>query len=309
MPVTSVKAAPAAKVIPNTAKGKTFTTVDGGRLHVAADDKYVGSINSYNNWFTKFFARLFGWSEDVTFNGKVRCVEKKDYMNFLSTSTSYKEASLDRIKDYVDFNALKVVPTQDRGTMRQNISQYKSDYLFGKLVNSMVSHDDYEKAVKYVGKGANIDGQFWFRDGYGVSFSNLTQSLPNDKSFQLQAGRYTPLLYAAAKNNKLFSSYICFFNPTLDAEGETLKFERKIQEVNPHEDVVSRTNYISEDGRPLTRLQIKTISTLRMQDVRTPQYTMRYNPQQNELIWSESKERVKETNYDSQIVRYSTRYI
>lgn len=309
MPV-AVKASPVPKLNAiHTSKGKVFTTVDSGRLHLAADDRYVGSVNSYNNWFTKFFARLFGWSEDVTFNGKVRCVEKSDYVKFLANSTSYKEASLDRIKEYVDYNALKVVPTQDRGTMRENISEGKADYLFRKLTRAMVTDEDYDKAAKYIGKGADVDGQFWFREGQGISFRDLTDSLPRDKSFQLQAGRYTPLLYSAAKSNKLFSSYICSFNPSLDAEGETLRFERKIMEVNPIETVESRENFISEDGRALTRFRIKTLTTVRLQDIKTPQYTMRYDAKENDLVWTESKEREKETNYDSQIVRYSTRYV
>lgn len=299
----------------HTTKGKVFTTVDGGRLHVAAEDRYVGSINSYNNWFTKFFANLFGWSQDVSFNGKVRCVEKSDYIKFLANSTSYKEATLDRIKDYVDYNALKVVPTADRGTMRQNISEGKADYLFRKLTKAMVNDEDFDKAAKYIGKGADVDGQFWVREGQGISFRNLTDSLPREKSFQMQAGRYTPLLYSAAKNNKAFSSYICTFNPSLNAEGEiaaegeTLRFERKIMEVNPIEEVQSRENFISEDGRALTRYRIKTTTTLRLQDIKTPLYTIRYDMKENDLVWTESKEREKETNYDSQIVRYSTRYI
>jgi hypothetical protein len=51
-----------------------YTTVSGGRVHVAADAKYLGSVNSYNNFFTQFFAWLFGYSMRVDFDGKERSV-------------------------------------------------------------------------------------------------------------------------------------------------------------------------------------------------------------------------------------------
>jgi hypothetical protein len=285
-------------------KGKVFTTVDNRKLHVAVGDRYVGSISSYNNCVSQFFANLFGWSEQVAINGKIRYVEKEDYIRFLNENSAYADASMDNIKNYVDFNALKIEPMEDKGTMRQNISQYKADLLFQKLVSAMVDKVDYEKGKKLVGKGADLDRFFWVRDVVGVSFTTLTAGLSRKNAFEFQAGRYTPLLYAAVVNNKPFAEYLSFFGADLSAQGETLKFERKIVGVSPGGTVVRTT-----ESDNLVQQTVQTSTILDMQDITVPQYYIQYNPDDYSAIWTENREPKVINNYDCSQVRYSTNLI
>ena len=64
-----------------------YTTVSKGQVHIAADAKYIGSVDSYNNWFTQFFSWLFGRSMTVNFDGKVRSLNKESYTNLIRSFT------------------------------------------------------------------------------------------------------------------------------------------------------------------------------------------------------------------------------
>ncbi|MBS0656376.1 MAG: hypothetical protein JSR46_11415 [Verrucomicrobia bacterium] len=289
---------------PAAVKGKVFTTVDNGKLHVAVGNRYVGAIDSYNNCVSRFVANLFGWSEQVAINGKVRHVEREEYIRFLNENTVYNDVCADNIKNYVDFNALKIEPMEDKGTMRQNISQYKANYLFQKLASAIVDKADYEKAKKLVGKGADLDRFFWVREGQGISFTTLTAGLSKKNALEFQAGRYTPLLYAAVVNNKSFAEYLDSFGADCSAQGETLKFKRKIVGVSPGGTVVRTTE---SDSHIQQRVETSTI--LDMQDITVPQYYIQCNPDDYSVLWTENREPKIINNYDCSQVRYSTNLI
>lgn len=289
--------------------GKIFTTVDGGRLHVAVDNRYVGSVNSYNNWVTQTVAALWGWSEKVTINNKTRHVDKDDYIAFLNANTDYTGAKVDNIKDYVDFNAMRIEPMQEKGTMRQNISHSKANWLFRKLALAIVERGDYEKAATLVGKGADLNTRFWVRDGQRISFTDLTSGLYREQAVEFRAGLYTPLLYAAAVNNQFFTNYVCHFNPDLNIQGEILKFERKIVNVSPGWTEVTTEEVESHDTHNVTRQTVKASTILQMQDIKTPQYFIQFNPEDHSLIWIENRDRGTIENYDHSVVTYSTKSV
>jgi hypothetical protein len=193
-----------------------YTTVDGGRLHVAHDEKYAGSINSYNNWLTKLFSKILFLSKDIKLNGKIRTVNKKDYANFLAN-----------VKDNISKAIL----------MRAHLSNSKGDKLFRKLI-SAIDKNDSTTAQKLVGKGAFINSKFWilendpitFRTDHVISFGKITDGLLQNHPTPLQfkATHFTPLIYAVTKEMNDLSNFLLKFRAITLHNGETVNFERII---------------------------------------------------------------------------------
>jgi hypothetical protein len=64
--------------------GKISTSQCQGRLQISADAINLGSVQSYNNWFTRLVARLFALSIEVDFDGKTHSVNRKSYAKLLT---------------------------------------------------------------------------------------------------------------------------------------------------------------------------------------------------------------------------------
>ncbi|MCE5294230.1 MAG: hypothetical protein LLF94_06410 [Chlamydiales bacterium] len=292
------------------AGSQVFVTVDGGKVHVGVDENYVGSINSYNNFLTQFFANLFGLSAAVTFNGKTVHVNKAEYANWLASNTAEATATVDNIASYLDFNKLNVQAVKGRGLMRNNISAAKSNRLFEKMVTALVVDKDYEKAAKYAGKGANLEKIFWIREGYAPSFADsIKAGVDEDKAIEFRAGRYTALLYAAEKNNKAFCDFLVKLGANKAAIGQFVVFTKKITEVNVTTSLVKSEEFTSSDGRVLTRLNLKTSSQLQIEDQTSPKIDFTYSPESNGIYKIESKSPVLVERYTKNLERLTTRYL
>ncbi len=290
-------------------KPQVYTTVDGGRIHFGVDENYAGSIDSYNNFVTKFFANLFGWSANVEINGKTRSVNKSDYVKWLNSNTAYNNVTSSNVKAYLDFHTLEIKALGGQGRMRDHLSADKTRKLFEKMTIALAVNKDYDAAKKYAGKGANVDNFFWIREGLPLSLTTLTEDLPDDKAIEFRAGRYTPLLFAAEKNNKAFTDFLLTLDASPFAQGEYVLFTKKILDVNPVTTMVKSEEFKSNDGRLLTRVTLKTATELNIEDQITPKVEFTFHPETGSLKKAESKSPVVLERYTKNLERFTTRYL
>lgn len=205
-----------------------YVTKDNGRLHIAADEYYQGSTNSYNNFLTRAFTKLFGVSTNVTMNGKTRCVNKKSYVKLLQ-HLGAAEASPKTLDNYKDFNAIQFNVVKDRGLMREHLTAYKTDKLGKKLVNAIVHHDDF-LTQKALGKGAKVNQHFWIRgyDNRIVFDSKFTPGLPHMKINPFKATQFTPFLLAVSSNNQALASILKKYGANSTVQGQEVTFSREL---------------------------------------------------------------------------------
>lgn len=210
---------------------KVYATRDQGRIHVAFDHHYQGSINSYNNWFTKFFSKAFGRSADVKVAGRTRCLNKKDYRRFLTSHghqmTEYKHMLSETL------SAQWLTTIKHLGPMSKNISKAKSEKLHKKAVRGLDSNVVNQYYVeKQVGKGADLKSSFWTRENYGISHGSITYNLGKQK-IRFEGQRLTPALFAAQRGCDRVVRFMhkCCPSIILDV-GEGVLFKREITSVN-----------------------------------------------------------------------------
>jgi hypothetical protein len=288
---------------------KIYSTVDGGRLHVAAGENYTGSIDSYNYWITRFFANLFGWSTEININSKTYTVNKEDFARWLNNNTAYNDLTGANVAGFVDFSLFNVIPKQTLGTMRTNISAEKSDRLFVKLVNALVLKNDIEAAQKYVGKGANLDKTYWVRDGYPISFQNLTTGIDAEKATTFDATLYTPLLYAAEHSNQAFCDFLQTFKADTSISGQSVLFTRATEERNKVTSIDKTEEFKSNDGRTITRLTLLTTYNLAIEDTVAPQYEIYFDEKTNSIVDAASKSPVVIEKYSKNKELRTVRYM
>lgn len=208
-----------------------YTTVDKHRLHIADENShYGGSINSYNNFLTRFFAKIFGKSMKVNMDGKTRTVNKKNYEKFLSDNGI--QANKNNIHMFKNFKQAMAGRTRDWGHcdyMRNHLSRSKSNKLFQKLVYA-IQKGHLEKAKNLAGKGADVEKVFWERNGHGITFSHLTSNLP-DQPLNFRATRYNPILYAAMKGHVDLTRFLKQIGSSTNFQGETVQFRRMLTHV------------------------------------------------------------------------------
>ena len=116
-----------------------YTTVSRGQVHIAADAKYIGSVDSYNNCFTQFFAWLFNRSIAVNFDGRVRSVNKESYASLIHTLS-------DRVNDVSQCRIFRSVAETatlpaNHLKMRDVIESVDRQALFRKLAIAITQGD------------------------------------------------------------------------------------------------------------------------------------------------------------------------
>jgi hypothetical protein len=180
-----------------------FAEVDGGRLFIA-DGKYFQkrSINCYNNFFTQFFARLFGVSFEATLNGKTYVLNRKSYAKFIE---EHGCLTLDRDtqENYRNINRLPLIDNAS-GLMRHAISPWKAKTLAEKLFKAMAANHQNNKLLEIedlIGRGADIDSYAWYREdtGHFIFTDLIGNALSNREHSPFRAVHYTPLIMAALK--------------------------------------------------------------------------------------------------------------
>jgi len=170
-----------------------YTTVSKGQVHIAADTKYVGSVDSYNNCFTQFFAWLFGRSMTVNFDGKVRSVNKESYTNLIRSLTQNDQ--INDIRQRSIFRPIAEAATlpQSNLKMRDVITSDDRQALFQKLAIA-ISRGDTTKALLMIGKGAELDTVYYDRGQLYPSFSRDTSDLDSNSRYNFTVFKAAPVL-------------------------------------------------------------------------------------------------------------------
>lgn len=190
--------------VPNeqTTYQKLITTTSNytGRTYIAGDQHYIGSINTYNNWFTKNIASLFGFSMTVKFDHTELCVNKKSYEKLLKEELNISNVSSKNIQDYSNFAEKVNLISTSNGFLRDKIDSRTSMELFKKLVNAIDKNENV-KAIHYIEHGALIDKEFFHRGkDLSILFNNdMTQGLDSNKLKEFNVTKATPLLFASTK--------------------------------------------------------------------------------------------------------------
>lgn len=211
------------------------STVDNGRTYLSYNGLSINSIDSYNNWFTKLFARVFGLSVDVEINGKIRSLNKADYAYWINCNTDQIGITASTAEQFTKFCLLNIIPPPQAHAVpiNQRISPHRAQSLFRKLVKSF---NNPAKCELYVRKGAALNEIFWTRGQYGISFGGKTDGLP-DKKIQIDIFKYTPLLYAAER----VGPELCLLMKTLGAssqiQGKRYEFSRDLVELTKRDEI------------------------------------------------------------------------
>jgi hypothetical protein len=214
-----------------------YTTHDSGKLHIAIDNNYLGSVNTYNNFFTRFFAGLFNTSMEIIINNKKRIVNISSYRKLLKKVN--KNLIPSECKNFNEVAPLKI--TDSYSLMNFHLSKKKRRELFRKLVYALVN-EEIEKARKLVGKGANLKDKFWIMNGvvhfqepitiftnYGFFFSH-----ENKKE---EFAQYTPLIYASSHPNiKELAHYMKDFDVDITQMGEHKQLMHQVKKKKMSED-------------------------------------------------------------------------
>ena len=213
-----------------------YTTVSGGRLHIAADAKHVGTIDSYNNCFSQFFAWLFCRSMTVIFDGKARSVNKQSYTHLIQSLNKN-----DQIKDIYNrsvFRSILETATLPTGNvrMRDVITSQDRNTLFRKL-SFAIAQGDTTKAMLMIGKGAEVDTAYYDRGTLPLSFTAVTSNLGNSR-YTFTAFRGTPILQAARKGNQQVCQFLKDAGANLSIIGEQCTVKREITSVNTYQELV-----------------------------------------------------------------------
>lgn len=177
-----------------------YATCDQGRVHIAYGAFYQGSVSRYGNWFTKFFAKLFCMSTDVSINSKTYSVNKNDYVKLLSSMSV--PATRKTIKMFQNFNNQTFVARGDLGLMRSHLTPGKVSALGRKMIAELVNGHDAQ-VEKFLGKGAEINSYFWMKGTdskiYFGQDPDTSGAYPPEKVEPVEERKYTPLLYVTGR--------------------------------------------------------------------------------------------------------------
>ena len=226
-----------------------FATKDNGRIHIAVEQHYQGSINSYNNWLTRFFTKLLRYSIDVTIAGKTRCLNIKSYVKFLQ-KFQVTGASVATIGKFKDFNALYFIPKTDEGFMRDHLQDEKKDRLAYKFSKALYKSNE-PLALKALGKGAALNLSFWtcaYNDSV-VMGEDFVFALPHRKIDAFEATQYTPFLYAAHKSNKEMMTLLNRYGADQTQKGTAYTFTRELVETHTNTSLNPTVRYHHRHGR------------------------------------------------------------
>lgn len=174
-----------------------YSTSDQGRLHIAADTYYQGSIRYYENCLTQCLTILFGLACELKVGDKNYIVNKKSYGKFMWQHGEQLEARPSKIHTFAIETLCK-----DKGYMYEHLNKKKSNQLANELSDAIFQQN--EKAVlRLLGEGANIN---YAADIVGrhpidipvLAYEGLYSTMPHHHTMM----RVTPLLLACWVKNK-----------------------------------------------------------------------------------------------------------
>lgn len=208
-----------------------YSTVSNNRTHIAADQNYIGNVNSYNNCLTQLSAAVFMKSMTVNFNGKERSVNKKSYLKLLH-NLGHQDLKLSDLSQHKLFKAVAEKSQLPKGTMmRDAISGRKSDNLACKLARAIYSGQT-ERAKRMIGQGATLDVVYYSSNNNGVSFHSDCSNLSRTRAYKHVVFNGTAIMHAAIQRNKAVIEHLSLFGANLDTIAKSYTFERKITDVH-----------------------------------------------------------------------------
>ncbi|MBI5272601.1 MAG: hypothetical protein HY861_01290 [Chlamydiia bacterium] len=273
-----------------------YTTVSRGQVHIAADTKYIGSIDSYNNGFTQFFAWLFGRSMAVNFDGKVRSVNKESYTNLIRSFT--QNDAINDIGQCSIFRPIAEAATLPTGNlkMRDVIISADRQALFQKLAIA-ISRGDTTKALLMIGKGAELDTAYYDRGQLSPSFSRDTSDLGSNSRYTFTVFCAAPILQAARKGNVVVCKFLQDAGANLSVSGKGYAFKREITNVDSRLELAAQPRLVARPCR---------IRDAKGHDHDSVHYRVEYRPQLRErTIVTTQDSRSGEKNYQLDQVDFS----
>lgn len=250
-----------------------YTKISNGQVHIAADTKYIGSVDSYNNWFTQFFAWLFGRSITVNFDGKLRTLNKASYTNLIQSLN--QNNTINDISQRSIFRPIAEAATlpQTSLKMRDVITVDDRQALFKKLAIA-ISTGDTKKALRMIGKGAQLDTVYYNRANLNPSFSTDTANLDSNSRYNFTVFKAAPILQAALKGNRAVCQFLQKAGAKLEnVTGIQYTFSREIMSVDTRSEVVMEPSFIphhyhtkDSNGKEHTRVQYRRENRPKVQE-------------------------------------------
>jgi len=209
-----------------------YSTYSNGRLHIAANKDYVGSVNVYRNWLTRFVTKILGFSTRIDFGGKAQIVNKKSYVKLLK-KLGNESVRLSNINGYNDFKQVLEKSTILSGQMIRNaIDNKKKRLLTRRLATSILSGQN-QRAIKMIAKGADIDRVYYSREGtkgkvIPIVFDSDTQGLKESWAYKFNVFKGAPILHAAKLNRTEIVNRLIDWGANSKACAKEYTFKRKI---------------------------------------------------------------------------------
>ncbi|MDP1880619.1 MAG: hypothetical protein Q8K60_06740 [Parachlamydiaceae bacterium] len=199
-----------------------LTTKHNGDLYVIYGDnssikKTIGSeISVYNNFISKFFARLFDKSMEIAINDKFFTVDKNSFKNHFNqlgiTDVEIKEFKTLNYGTFIQQNHHRINLNQTK--MSDIISDKKRKNLSIKLIKA-INENKTDRALKLINKGAHFDQMTYFSNynNYYSTKKNHVHSHTKHYS-ELYSRNYssfygmTALSLSVYRSNKIVSEFI-----------------------------------------------------------------------------------------------------
>ena len=181
----------------------TATKYDG-RLFIGTSQyldsktyKFGKSINTYNNFLTKFVTQILGFSTDLEIGGKIRTVNIKSLAKHLESVGSEHHKYIEHIAAYTYDELIEGVVNQEKEIFFANFSENKREKLTMKMLKSLVA-DDKDGVRKQLKKGASGNVQFTI-DQHGKATLNTNAVIKHNHRLGLEVKIYSPLTFAVEK--------------------------------------------------------------------------------------------------------------
>ncbi len=275
------------------------STVDYSRTQLSYGGLYYGSVNSYNNFFTKFFAWLFSWSVYVVVGNKERAFNKWDYASWLRERTGDASITASRVHEFVNFGNFHqrfIAPPEGTYALNQCLSSSKALRLSRKLVYSLyqATPASFDQAARYILKGALLNTQFYTRGPYGISHYAELQGIES-RPAEFNIRKYSPLLLAADNKQTMLVNLMKRCGANTEYQGKEVHFVRSVVDYENRSRLETNIGYqVTRRNRlqPVVHLDQRHTTVVTLEDRKKPLYNLVFNAQTNSLV----RERLENQN-------------
>jgi len=276
-------------VFPNKKDNKIVSTISNKKLYIGVGTKFVGTVKIYNNFITKFFARIFGWSMEVSFGDKidreVRCIDKEDYKKFIEVfSKKYWDGYIDEdLNKYKEISCLtdRIKKEIDGEYMRDVINPKDRDKKTRELENAIKERNEW-KAEALIRTGAAVHKAFIARLG---NLGNQHSSYNADLKLvphQFYVIQGPPVMHAKLiDSERIFNLLREFGAPTKHIAGEQFLYIREFEEASNNSNFNMAPNI--QNGLPGFTLDASRGMSKRFRDRKENVYNLSFNDQ-DELV-------------------------